>query len=87
MSTALKQHLASSKAKRERKKKKQTAVHVCMCKACWDERWEGPHLHGDVCDGGGRQVKVLLDQDVEFGGQVAAGPNAVHLAGQQGGHL
>lgn len=50
-------------------------------------RWEGPHLHGDVCDGGGRQVKVLLDQDVELGGQVAAGPNAVHLAGQQGGHL
>lgn len=60
-----------------------------MCKACswWDGRREGPHLHGDVCYGGGRQVKVLLDQDVEFGGQVAPGPNTVHLAGQQGGHL
>lgn len=49
--------------------------------------WEEPHLHGDVGDGGGRQVKVLLHQDVELGGQVAAGPNTVHLAGQQGGHL
>lgn len=47
----------------------------------------GSHLHGDVGDGGGRQVKVLLNQDVEFGGQVAAGPNTVHLAGEQGRDL
>ena len=40
------------------------------------------YLHGDVGDGGGGQVKVLLHQDVEFGRQVSAGPHAVYLASE-----
>lgn len=46
-----------------------------------------PYLHGDVCYGGGGQVKVLLDQNVEFGGQVPPRTNAVNLAGEQRGDL
>lgn len=45
------------------------------------------YLHGDVCDGGGSQVEVLLDQNVKFGGKVPPGPNAVDLAGEQRGDL
>lgn len=45
------------------------------------------YLHGDVCYCGGGQVKVLLDQDVEFGGQVAPRTDAVDLAGEQRGDL
>ena len=41
-----------------------------------------PYLHGDVGDGGGGQVEVLLHQDVELGGQVSARPHAVHLTGE-----
>lgn len=40
------------------------------------------YLHGDVCDGGGGQVKVVLNKHVEFGGQVPSSPNTVHLADQ-----
>ena len=52
-----------------------------------DEGQEAPYLHGDVCDGGGGQVIVLLDQDVEFGGEVAPRTNRVNLAGEQSGDL
>lgn len=48
---------------------------------------DAPYLHGDVCDGGGGQVKVLLDQNVKFGGQMPPGPDAVDLAGEQRGDL
>lgn len=69
-------------------------VSRCVC-ACSAERAEGggpedqtsgrplAYLHGDVGDGGGGQVEVLLHQDVELGGQVAAGADTVHLAGEQ----
>lgn len=50
-------------------------------------RLELLYLHGDVGYGGRGQVKVLLDQDVEFGGQVASRANAVDLAGEQGRDL
>lgn len=46
-----------------------------------------PYLHGDVCYGGGGQIKVLLDQNVEFGGQVPPRTNAVNLTGEQGRNL
>lgn len=46
-----------------------------------------PYLHGDVCYGGGGQVKVLLDQNVEFGGQVSPRTDTVNLAGEQRGDL
>lgn len=51
------------------------------------EGQDAPYLHGDVCYGGGGQVKVLLDQDVEFGGQVSPRTNTVNLAGEQRGDL
>lgn len=44
---------------------------------------DGLYLHGDVRYGGGGQVKVLLDQNVEFGGQVPPSSNTVHLTGEQ----
>lgn len=45
------------------------------------------YLHGDVGYGGRGQVKVLLDQNVEFGGQVTSCTNAMNLAGEQGRDL
>lgn len=57
-----------------------------------NEGWVRPHtryeeavlyLHWDVRYGGGGQVKVLLDQNVEFGGQVPPSTNTVNLAGEQ----
>lgn len=58
-------------------------------KACArpDGEQEAPYLHGDVGDGGGGQVKMLLHQNVEFGCQVASRTNTVNLAGQQRGDL
>lgn len=44
---------------------------------------EAAYLHGDVGDGGGGQVKVLLDQNIEFGGEVPPSTNTVNLAGEQ----
>lgn len=44
---------------------------------------EAAYLHGDVSDGGGGQVKVLLDQNIEFGGEVPPSTNTVNLAGEQ----
>lgn len=41
------------------------------------------YLHGDVCYGGGGQIKVLLDQNVEFGSQVPPSTNAVNFTGEQ----
>lgn len=41
------------------------------------------YLHGDVCYSGGGQIKVLLDQNVEFGGQVPASTHAVNFTGEQ----
>lgn len=74
------------------KEKKYLKVYVYFFnfgKACaWpDEGREAPYLHGDVCYGGGGQVKVLLDQNVEFGGQVPSCTNTVNLAGEQRGDL
>lgn len=45
------------------------------------------YLHGDVCYGCGGQVEVLLDQNVEFGGQMPPSSNAVNLTGEQRGNL
>lgn len=46
-------------------------------------RGGGLYLHGDVCYGGGGQIKVLLDQNVEFGSQVSPSTNAVNFTGEQ----
>lgn len=51
------------------------------------KKQEAPYLHGDVCYGGGGQIKVLLDQNIEFGGQVPSCTNTVDLAGEQRGDL
>lgn len=48
---------------------------------------EVSYLHGDVCYGGGGQIEVLLNQNVEFGGQVPPCTNTVNLAGEQRGDL
>lgn len=54
---------------------------------CMHRRPELFYLHGDVGYGGRGQVKVLLDQNVEFGGQVTSCTNAMNLAGEQGRDL
>lgn len=69
-----------------KQKKRKTYAYFKILARWIESREDGGrrlYLHGDVCDGGGGQVEVLLDQDVELGGQVAAGADAVHLAGQQ----
>ena len=48
------------------------------------KRLELLYLHGNVGYGGRGQVKVLLDQNVEFGGQVTSCTDAVDLTGEQG---
>lgn len=44
---------------------------------------EASYLHWNVCYGGGSQVEVLLDQNVEFGGEMPPRPNTVNFAGEQ----
>jgi len=48
-----------------------------------EEEEKALYFHGDVCYGGGSQVKVLLHENVEFGGQVPPSTNTVNLAGEQ----
>lgn len=45
------------------------------------------YLHGDICYSGGGQVKVLLDQNVEFRSQVSPSAHAVNLTSEQWGDL
>lgn len=62
-------------------------VNFISCPQAGKKRLQLLYLHGNVGDGGGGQVKVLLHQNVEFGGQVTSCADAVDLAGEQGRDL